>query len=270
MHPWLLYTEQVQLPTYFTCLMIGFSLGTAVLRREARREGRSTRQVFDLALLAVPMVMLGSRVFHILFIEPDFYRANPVEVFNLRHGGFVFYGGVVFGWLTIAAFAAYRRLSAWALGDIFAPAVAFGLIFGRIGCLGAGCCHGRPASYPFGVDVPWSVLYLRRGHLPDALLGVPLHPAPLYEITLALLLFVGLSAARARQVAARQAGARSWPAGTTTLLFVLGYGLGRSLIEQFRADDQRGLWFGELLSTSQALGLSSAAIAALVLAARWR
>jgi phosphatidylglycerol:prolipoprotein diacylglycerol transferase len=136
------------------------------------------------------------------------------------------------------------------------PATAFGLVYGRLGCLGAGCGYGRPATWPFGWEVPWSIRYYRRGLLPEELLAVPLHPAPLYESLGCLVLFVALSKVRATQTFA----------GQTALSFVLGYGLLRVVVEAFRADVIRGVYAGGWLSTSQLISLGLVACVPLI----WR
>ena len=157
-----------------------------------------------------------------------------------------------------AAWSRRAGISLWRLADIFSPATAFGLAYGRTGCLGAGCCFGRPADWPLGVEVPWSVRYYRRGMLPDDLLGLPVHPAPLYEALGCLLLFVLLSRLRARQVFH----------GQTALAFLGGYGALRIAVELFRADAERGVYLSGWLSTSQILSLL--ALATLPLLWRWR
>jgi len=250
LHPWLLYTDTLRLPTYFTMLMVGFALATFVLRREALRDGAAPRQTMDAALWAVPAAIVGARAAHVLLEEPAFYWQHPWSAFSPA-GGWVFYGGAVGGLLAIVAFARHRGLDAWALLDRFAVATPFGLVFGRLGCLGGGCCFGQPADFPLGRPVPWAIRYYHRGTLPDALLAVPVHAAPLYAIGLALLLFVGLSTWRARQRVA----------GEAFLAFLLFYGIGRSILEIFRADAERGVYLGGWLSTSQALGLASAVVA---------
>lgn len=251
MHPWLVYGDRLQLPTYFTCLMIGFALSSFVLRREATVRGLPPRKVMDLALWALPTVLIGARLAHVVLEAPRFYWENPVEVLRIAYGGFVFYGGLLAGGILLFRYARAHALSPWLLGDVFAPATAFGLAFGRLGCLGGGCCYGRPADWPLGVAVPWGIRYYRRGHVPDPLLATSLHPAPLYEIVGVLALFVALSRLRPRARAE----------GEVLLAFLAGYGLLRAGVEVFRADAERGLWLGGWLSTSQIIGLGSAAIA---------
>ena len=57
MHPVLLDTPWLRLPTYFTCLMVGFAPASFVLGREASRRGVPRRDVMDLALLVVPALL---------------------------------------------------------------------------------------------------------------------------------------------------------------------------------------------------------------------
>lgn len=258
MHPWLVYTELVRLPTYFTCLMLGFALATVVLRREALREGMAPRAIMDLALLTLPAVLIGARLTHVALVAPRFYWSEPLEILKIAYGGFVFYGGLGSGGLMMLAWARRTGTSPWRLGDVFAPATAFGLMFGRLGCLGAGCCYGKPASWPLGIEVPWSIRYWHRGHVPDDLLAMPLHPSPLYEALLACGIFVVLGRWRRRQQVE----------GEVLLGFLALYGVGRSVLEVFRGDVTRGLYVHGLLSTSQIIGLCSAILAISLLV--WR
>ena len=95
---------------------------------------------------------------------------------------------------------------------------------------------------------------LYRPPAPD---GVPVHPAPLYEAVGCLALFLGLSWLIPRRRFDGQA----------ILAFGIGYGVWRSFVECFRADDVRGMFLGGWLSTSQIIGLVSAMICGVVL---WR
>lgn len=257
MHPVLLHTDWVRLPTYFTSLMVGFSLASFVLRREALRRGLPVRQVIDLALWVVPLALIGSRIAHIVLVDPTTWRTHPMTL--LSGGGFVFYGGAAGGLLAVAGWSWWTARSARVYADCLAPATAFGLAWGRLGCLGGGCCYGKPAAWPLGVEVPWGIRYLRpSGPMPEALLGVPLHPAPLYAAACALTLFVVLSRLAERQRYDGQIAAA----------FLVLYGLVRIGLEAVRFDLTRGMYLGGWVSTSQLI--SAAAIATgLVLHRSW-
>lgn len=257
MHPWLIHAEAVRVPTYFASLMVGMAMATFVLRREAIRSQLSTRVIYDLAILVLPAAMLGSRALYVAQQHGIASLVDPARIFS-PDGGYVFYGGVALASVLVLLRTRRLGLDAWRVSDVFAPAMPFGIAFGRLGCLGAGCCHGRPADWPLGVEVPWSIRYYTRGAVPEALLGVPLHPSPLYESLLGLLLFYVVSRVRARQAFDGQA-----IIGMFTL-----YGIGRTLIEFTRGDLVRGVYMGGMISTSQLVGMGSAVVGLSVY--RWR
>ena len=94
----------------------------------------------------------------------------------LRSGG-VFYGGLIAAVLVCIYQLRKHKLPLWQSGDLFAPGIALGYMVGRLGCLLAGCCYGRPT------DVAWAITFTD----PAANLNVgtplntPLHPTQLYE-----------------------------------------------------------------------------------------
>lgn len=175
---------------------------------------------------------------------------------DLRYG-FVYYGGFL-GGLAAAWWAARRRgAEVLRILDYFAAALPLGHAIGRLGCLAAGCCYGRPTSLPWGL-VPG-------GHpdsiTPRALWGLRLHPTPLYESLANLAVFLLL--ARALLPAAESGRA---PRGSVLAWYAVLYGSTRFAVEALRADD-RGAWAG--LSTSQWLALATA-LAGLAAAAALR
>ena len=95
-----------------------------------------------------------------------------------------------------------HKLPMWSVTDAFAPGIALGHVIGRLGCLFAGCCYGRPT------DVPWAITFTNeyaRANVGTPL-NIPLHPTQLYEAVGLGLLALMLWAARGR-LAARGPGA---------------------------------------------------------------
>jgi phosphatidylglycerol:prolipoprotein diacylglycerol transferase len=173
-----------------------------------------------------------------------------------------------------------RRLIFARMADLCAPSIAFGLIWGRMGCfLLAGCCFGTVTDSPSGLSFPGSArLPTAAGAVPQVLRpdrhdageklcaigspafvqqikgglihppvhhSLPVHPTQLYEAAFCLLLTLYLFFWRSRHV---RFGTQIW-------WEMCGlYALGRFLVEFFRNDD-RGLWLGGLLSTSQIIAL---------------
>ncbi len=248
MHPWLIWTEHVKLPTYISCIVLGATLATFVFARQVRRSPLPRRALFDLALLALPAGFAGARLF-LVFEDPIRYLGDPMQLLWWS-GGWVFYGAFLGAAAVLMWAAAWRGLPPWAVVDVFTPALPFGLAFGRLGCLGAGCCHGRPADWPLGVEVPWSVRYFHAGYVPESLRAVSLHPSPLYEALLGLALF---------WLTTRVSRRRHFD-GQVLLTLVLGYGIGRFVLEFFRGDLERGMHLGGWLSSGQLTALFTLAV----------
>ncbi|MCB9665991.1 MAG: prolipoprotein diacylglyceryl transferase [Alphaproteobacteria bacterium] len=256
MQPWLIVPGLGPLATYYACIALGLSLGVVTLAREGRREGLASRALFDTALIVVPASGLGARLF-LVFADPARFLADPWLLLS-PSGGFVFHGALIVGMLAVLGLGRLRGLDPWRVGDVYAPSVAMGQVFARLGCLGAGCCHGRPADWPLGVDVPWAVTYLQHGRLPEPLLAVPLHPSPIYESWMMIGLFAGLSWLRRRQ---------RYP-GQALVAFLGWYGVGRFVLEAFRGDAGRGMWLGGWMSSGQVT--SVVLVGTALLLHRWR
>ncbi|MBW2099219.1 MAG: prolipoprotein diacylglyceryl transferase, partial [Deltaproteobacteria bacterium] len=126
------------------------------------------------------------------------------------------------------------------------PSLALGHFFGRLGCFSAGCCYGKLP------DLPWAVTFTN----PDSLapLGVPLHPTQLYSAANNLIIFGFLLLFKRIK---KFEGQLFW-------IYVLLYGITRSIIEIFRGDPRGGVLFG-ILSVSQTIGAAMSIIAVFML-----
>ncbi len=236
----LLGGQDLSIPSYFFFLTLGFMIATNIVIREAERSGEDVRSMLDLAILILISGLVGGRLGHILFEMPGLYVEHPEYILQFWRGGLVYYGGLLLSIAVALIFCRRRKLSFWRVADIYAPAIAFGLVFGRMGCLSAGCCYGKPADFPFGWTVPWAISFYS-GQVPADLRGIPLHPTQIYEAVSSLAIFVFLVWLRKRQ---KFDGQVWW-------VFLALYAVMRSVIEIFRYDLDRGVYLNGLLSTSQ-------------------
>lgn len=144
--------------------------------------------------------------------EDDFWTLMVSLVFGVLGGAVLFYaaaygrglldgvsylaanrkvqGGSFWGsyWLAAALAWLYCRLakkSAGAVLDAVGLSALLALALMRVGCLLNGCCHGTPTALPWGVVFSDPGCGVRR-----ELLGVPLHPAQLYEAAGSLAIFL--------------------------------------------------------------------------------
>ncbi len=249
MRPWLYQGAlpllgDIAVPAYYFWLAMGFIAASGIVVRESRRSGVHVPYALDLALIVLVGSLVGARIGHIVFENPQGYIEDPIRLLQVWKGGYVLYGGLVFNVTAMAIYIRWRRMGFWKVADVYAPAVAIGFGVGRLGCLSAGCCYGRPSDWPFGFQLPWGVT-LASSQVPAHLRGVELHPTQAYLCLLGLGLFLWISRVRRHQRYHGQA-----------FLHLLAlYAVGRSSVELFRYDLDRGTYLGEMLSTSQLLSV---------------
>lgn len=223
----------IEIPTYFLLISIGFSLAAYYLYIRADRAQLSTAIALDFSLALMLGSFLGSRLFHVIYEAPEYYREEPFAIFWIWQGGFVFYGGfigaVFFGLLFLKIKKQPPLLWLDHLAMVFPPIYALG----RLATLLSGSGYGRPT------DLPWAIVYPSGSEAPA---GIGLHPTPIYSILWSLGLW-GVLFLLDRH---REKMAFMYAKGQVFWVTVGGYSLGRLIIEQFR-NDPRG---AEVLSLS--------------------
>lgn len=186
MHPILIEIGPLSIKTYGFLIAVGFMIGIFMASREAKRLNIDQQAILDMAFYLILGAIIGSRLFYVV-THPEYFRASPLDALKIWEGGLTFYGGFIFAFAIAAFLIKKHRLPLFPTLDLFAPSLAVGIMFGRLGCFSAGCCYGRPCG------LPWAVTFTDPRSL--AQLNVPLHPTQLYAaggaaITLAVLLYV--------------------------------------------------------------------------------
>jgi len=200
-------------------IALAFLAGMWTAVRRAPLAGISGELVAD---LVVPWLLLGSvlgaRVLYVATYWKESFAGQPWwEVFMIQRGGLVFYGGLIGASLTTILFARLKKIPLWKLADVFAPSVALGSVFGRIGCFLNGCCFGRAC------DLPWAV----RFPADHSTGGTPIHPTQIYDGLLNLALYLGLAWMFRRR--------RKFD-GQIFATYLMCYAVTRSISEAFRGD----------------------------------
>ncbi|WP_041793800.1 prolipoprotein diacylglyceryl transferase [Pararhodospirillum photometricum] len=224
---------------YALAYIAGLTLGWGLVRALARASQPSVlsdAQVDDLLVWATLGTILGGRLGYVIFYNPLYFLANPLEIPMMWHGGMSFHGGLLGVCLAVIAFCRLRGLSLLRVGDRVAVAAPIGLFFGRLANFINGELFGRVAP-----DVPWAMVFPRGG-------DVPRHPSQLYEAGLeGVVLFVLLLGVWRFTALKNRAGA-------LVGLFLIGYGMARTTAELFREPDAHigflsmGVTMGQVLS----------------------
>src|SRR3954464_15847042 len=235
MYPRLFELGAVTVYTYGVLLAAAYLLGLKLAMVRAKARGLDANRVLDLGIYIIISALIGAKL---LLLITDFrtFTANPRELLTLARSGGVFYGGLIAAVAVALLYLRRHKLPLWTTTDVFAPGIALGHIVGRMGCLLAGCCFGRPT------DVAWAITFTNPAAAANVgtPLGVPLHPTQLYEAGAEALILVFLLVWERR--------GRPFP-GRTFWTYMLLYGVSRFVIEFYRGDS-RGMVF-DALSTSQ-------------------
>ena len=238
MYPELFSIGPFTIYSYGVLLAASYLLGLRLAMWRARRWGLDASKVLDLGIYIIIAALVGAKLL-LLVVDFDQFR-QPGELMTLARSGGVFYGGLLAAVGVAFWYIARHRMPFWTTCDVFAPGIALGHVTGRLGCLAAGCCYGRPT------DVPWAIVFtnpLAAANVGTPL-GIPLHPTQIYEAGAELLILgVILASERRGRVFA----------GRTFWLYMFLYAVSRYIIEMYRGDP-RGMVF-DVFSTSQFISL---------------
>lgn len=235
MHPILLDLGPLTIYSYGVFLASAYLLGLWMAVRRANAAGIDGNRVLDLGIWVIIAALVGAKAL-LFIIDFQYFTSSWDSFMTLVRSGGVFYGGLMTAVVVCIYQLRRHRLPLWTSGDLFAPGIALGYMVGRLGCLLAGCCYGRPT------EVAWAVTFTDPAAAMNVgtPLGVPLHPTQLYEAFAGLVILVTLLSTE---------GKGRMFAGRTFWLFVLMYSVLRFGIEFFR-NDPRGVVL-DMMSTSQ-------------------
>lgn len=205
-------------------------------RLAARPELGVTEQgLDDLLFYGVLGVVLGGRLGQVLFYDPGYYFQHPGEIIAVWKGGMSFHGGFLGVLIAVAFWTRKHQVNWLSTMDFVAPLVPLGLVAGRIGNFINGELWGRVAD----PSLPWAMVFPQVDNLPR-------HPSQIYEALgegLMLFIILWLYARKAR------------PIGAVSAVFLIGYGVFRSLAEYFREPDAGIFGQSYLVSMGQWLSL---------------
>ncbi len=195
----------------------------------------SPQDIDDLLFFGVLGVIVGGRLGQVLFYEPGYYLAHPLEILAVWKGGMSFHGGFLGVLAAMALFAQKRGRSFFEITDFIAPLVPLGLMAGRIGNFINGELWGRVAD----AALPWAMVF-------PQIDAQARHPSQLYQAGgEGLLLFLILWVYSSRQRAT----------GAISGAFLVGYGTLRFVAEYFREPDAGVFGVSYAVSMGQWLSL---------------
>lgn len=235
MHPILAQIGPIPIHTYGFLIATGFIIAVQIMQRLATRSGLDPEKMQDLIFGGLLIGFLGARIVFII-TRFSYFMENPIDMFKVWEGGLVFYGGPIATTPFIIWFTKKHAFPFWKTLDIIGVGITIAHAFGRLGCLAAGCCYGRPTGKDWGV-------VLNSDLVDPSMRGIHLHPTQIYESGSLFLLFgVLLWLFKHRRFD-----------GQLALTYFMAYPVIRSVIEIYRGDSIRGFLVEDVLSTSQVI-----------------
>jgi phosphatidylglycerol:prolipoprotein diacylglycerol transferase len=250
MHPILVRLGDRPVYSYGVLLALAYLAGLQLAVIRARRAGLDSARIMDLGIYLIIAALVGAKLM-LIAVDFNYFRSQPRELLSLVRAGGVFYGGLLAALFVGLWLVKRYKLPAWSTADMIAPGIAVGHIVGRLGCLLAGCCYGRPTDVPWAITFKDPIAAVNVG----TPLDVPLHPTQLYDAGAEALILIVLLITERR--------GRGFP-GRTFWLYMLLYAVSRFVIEFYRGDE-RGMAWG--MSTSQLVAVVLVPISLLML---WR
>ena len=240
-------------PVYWYGIIIaaGFLLAVFYCSRKAGQFGIRQDDIIDMLFFAVPLAIIGARLYYIIFYLDLFRRENGSLDFGamvrIWDGGLAIYGGVIAAVLTLLVFCKVRKIKFLAFADLGVFGLLIGQLVGRWGNFVNIEAYGGPT------DLPWRMgIYEYVG---GALQYAEVHPTFLYESLWNLLGLILLAVI-----------AQKWRKfdGQMFLSYFAWYGVGRGCIEGLRTDSL--YFFNTTVRVSQVFGFATAAVAIVLLA----
>jgi len=163
---------------YGLLFALSFVVGFKIMEWIFNKENRSMDDLNDLVWYMILGTVIGARLGHCLFYNPEYYLSNPIEILKIWTGGLASHGAAV-GILTSIYFYSKKKKNQsflWVM-DRVVITVALAAVFIRMGNL----FNSEIIGYP--TDLPWGFIF-------TSVDNIPRHPTQLYEALFYLLSFV--------------------------------------------------------------------------------
>jgi prolipoprotein diacylglyceryl transferase len=198
------------------------------------------------ALAAVLIGFLGARIGYVL-PRLDTFVGRPLEILAIWQGGLALFGGLTAGTLAVIVVTRRGEGDIPRMADAVAPGLPLAQAIGRWGNYFNQELYGRPT------DLPWALEVEPRFRRPVVAAFETFHPTFLYE---------SLWNAGLVLVLLRLDRRGTLPRGALILVYAVGYGAGRFLVELLRIDTveryaglSRNNWLALLLMLIGVAGL---------------
>ena len=240
---------------YGIIIALGMVGGLLLARWQAKRTGQDPEVYMDFAIWGIIFAIIGARLYYVAF-SWDMYKDNLWQIFNTRGGGMAIYGGVIAAVITAIVFCRKKHYKFALFADTAVPGLILGQIIGRYGNFMNREAFGEYTDSFFAMrlkvaDVTSSnITTTMQQHIitENETRYIQVHPTFLYESLWNVMVLVIMLVYTKRKKFD----------GEIFLIYLIGYGIGRTWIEGLRTDQlligSTGIAVSQVLSAVLALG----------------
>ena len=211
------FIGSLEIKFYGLIMAVSMLLGVLLACRLAKKRGIKSDDIYILALVVLPCAVVGARLYYCFFYE---YNYSFGELFNIRQGGLALYGGVIGGVVGIVIYCLIKKdwKLIFILTDVIAPCLILGQALGRWGNFFNQEAYGNIITdpnlmwFPYGVWIKNEQAWFQATFFYESLWNL---------VGFGILLFTYF---------------KSQFTGTTAAVYLIWYGIGRTLIEGLRSD----------------------------------
>lgn len=238
----------LEIAWYGILIGLGIIIAMSLASNEGDRKGMPNEFVIDMAFWAVPIAIVGARIYYVIF-EWQYYLEHPEQIIQIWNGGIAIYGALLAGGITVYFFTKKKNVPFYLALDILAPGVLVAQAIGRWGNFINQEAHGTEVTRTF----------LENLFLPEFIInqmninGTYYHPTFLYESLWSFIGFIVILILRRQSKTLRE--------GEVFLTYVMWYSFGRFFIEGMRTDS---LYLFDVIRVSQLLSVVLFIVAAAI------
>lgn len=168
--------------------VVGLIVAVQIVHHIFKREKLPEKWFDSLFIYMMLGIILGARLGHCLFYEPEYYLSKPIEILKIYNGGLASHGGVI--GIIIAVWIYSRKITKksmlWTFDRVIVP-TGFTAAMIRLGNLVNHEIYGAPTDLPWGVRFIKNISQWKAGAEP--IYSLPSHPTQIYEAAVYLLIF---------------------------------------------------------------------------------
>ena len=220
----------IVLPSYMVMAFLGGMAAVFFLYFRTEKFEIEFNSFIKMLVASVIGVIVGSKVMFFISRVPSLVTNFSIEnlLGSTIYGGYVFYGGLFGMIISILIMTRKNKENRAKYFSFLVPVMPLFHAFGRVGCFMSGCCYGKELPSAFEVC----------GVVIDRI------PVQLIEAVFELIMFVVLTNI-----------VKKSPKANALRVYLLSYATFRFIIEFFRGDILRGVWFGISLAQWISIGI---------------